>query len=185
MTRFYCDYCDQYLTTNSPSGRKQHRFGRRHRELYKYFYEKIIKQKQDEAYIAQLVKGGMSRERAQASVNAAAAAAVVPPPFFNPRGAGFQPRPYVPRPYDPNYVPRPYVPRPYDPNYVPRPYVPRPYDPNYVPRPYVPRPYDPNYVPRPYVPRGEFRPYHQQQQQGGGGGEEGAAQSQFAPPNQY
>lgn len=32
MPRYYCDYCDAFLTHDSPSVRKQHNMGRKHRD---------------------------------------------------------------------------------------------------------------------------------------------------------
>jgi len=32
MPRYYCDYCDAFLTHDSPSVRKQHNSGRKHRD---------------------------------------------------------------------------------------------------------------------------------------------------------
>ncbi|EKX33797.1 hypothetical protein GUITHDRAFT_81129 [Guillardia theta CCMP2712] len=32
MPRYYCDYCDVFLTHDSPSVRKQHNSGRKHRD---------------------------------------------------------------------------------------------------------------------------------------------------------
>lgn len=41
MPRFYCDYCDAYLTHDSPYGRMQHNRGWKHRESFKAYYQKI------------------------------------------------------------------------------------------------------------------------------------------------
>lgn len=40
MPKFYCDYCDTYLTHNTPSVRKTHCAGRKHKENVKFFYQK-------------------------------------------------------------------------------------------------------------------------------------------------
>ena len=37
MPRYYCDYCDMYLTHDSAVGRRQHNYGWKHRENYKLF----------------------------------------------------------------------------------------------------------------------------------------------------
>ncbi|CAK4071606.1 unnamed protein product [Aphanomyces euteiches] len=42
MPRYYCDYCDTYLTHDSQAGRKQHNRGWKHRENVKLYYEGII-----------------------------------------------------------------------------------------------------------------------------------------------
>ena len=41
MPRFYCDYCDAYLTHDSPYGRMQHNRGWKHRESFKAYYQKL------------------------------------------------------------------------------------------------------------------------------------------------
>merc|ERR1711892_1411891 len=38
--KFYCDYCDTYLTHNTPSVRKTHCAGRKHKENVKFYYQK-------------------------------------------------------------------------------------------------------------------------------------------------
>jgi len=40
MPKFYCDYCDTYLTHNTPSVRKTHCAGRKHKENVKLYYQK-------------------------------------------------------------------------------------------------------------------------------------------------
>ncbi|KAF8370882.1 hypothetical protein PRIPAC_77311 [Pristionchus pacificus] len=40
MTKFYCDYCDTFLTHDSPSVRKTHNTGRKHKEMVRMFYQK-------------------------------------------------------------------------------------------------------------------------------------------------
>ena len=42
MGRFYCDYCDAFLTNDSAKGRKQHLHGVKHRELMKQFYTPFL-----------------------------------------------------------------------------------------------------------------------------------------------
>ncbi|OQS05179.1 U1 small nuclear ribonucleoprotein C [Thraustotheca clavata] len=42
MPRYYCDYCDTYLTHDSQAGRKQHNRGWKHRENVKLYYESIV-----------------------------------------------------------------------------------------------------------------------------------------------
>jgi len=38
MPRYFCDYCDVYLTHDSAPGRKQHIRGWKHRENVKQYY---------------------------------------------------------------------------------------------------------------------------------------------------
>lgn len=40
MPKYYCDYCDTYLTHDSPSVRKTHCTGRKHKDNVKFYYEK-------------------------------------------------------------------------------------------------------------------------------------------------
>ncbi|KAF3816626.1 hypothetical protein GH733_013974 [Mirounga leonina] len=40
MAKFYCDYCDPYLTLDSPSVRKTHCSHRKHKEKVKDYYQK-------------------------------------------------------------------------------------------------------------------------------------------------
>eukprot|EP00629_Pelagomonadales_sp_RCC1024_P001898 CAMPEP_0119284086 /NCGR_PEP_ID=MMETSP1329-20130426/29745_1 /TAXON_ID=114041 /ORGANISM="Genus nov. species nov., Strain RCC1024" /LENGTH=118 /DNA_ID=CAMNT_0007284763 /DNA_START=135 /DNA_END=487 /DNA_ORIENTATION=- len=44
MPRYFCDYCDVYLTHDSAPGRKQHIRGWKHRENVKQYYEQYMKQ---------------------------------------------------------------------------------------------------------------------------------------------
>ena len=43
MPKFFCDYCDVYLTHDSQSGRKQHNRGRRHQENVRLFYTAFLR----------------------------------------------------------------------------------------------------------------------------------------------
>mmetsp|Transcript_28272 Transcript_28272/g.36570 ORF Transcript_28272/g.36570 Transcript_28272/m.36570 type:complete len:140 (+) Transcript_28272:31-450(+) len=42
MPRYYCDYCDTYLTHDSAPGRKQHMRGWKHRENVKQYYDVYV-----------------------------------------------------------------------------------------------------------------------------------------------
>ncbi|GIY12755.1 u1 small nuclear ribonucleoprotein C [Caerostris darwini] len=44
MPKYYCDYCDTYLTHDSPSVRKTHCNGRKHKENVKFYYQKWMEQ---------------------------------------------------------------------------------------------------------------------------------------------
>ena len=45
MTKYYCEYCNIYLTHSSPAGRKQHARGRKHiNNKIEYFTEFLIEQ---------------------------------------------------------------------------------------------------------------------------------------------
>ncbi|CAI8016841.1 U1 small nuclear ribonucleoprotein C [Geodia barretti] len=43
-TRYYCDYCDTYLTHDSPSVRKTHNTGRKHKDAVKAYYMSWLEQ---------------------------------------------------------------------------------------------------------------------------------------------
>ncbi|XP_012890363.1 PREDICTED: U1 small nuclear ribonucleoprotein C-like [Dipodomys ordii] len=44
MPKFYCDYCETYLTHDSPSVRKTHYSGRKHKENIKDYYQKWMEE---------------------------------------------------------------------------------------------------------------------------------------------
>lgn len=44
MPKYYCDYCDTYLTHDSPSVRKTHCTGRKHRDNVKFYYQKWMEE---------------------------------------------------------------------------------------------------------------------------------------------
>jgi hypothetical protein len=48
MPRFYCDYCNMVVPIASPHGRRQHRYGWKHRENFKLYYEQILKQQRED-----------------------------------------------------------------------------------------------------------------------------------------
>lgn len=45
MPKYFCDYCDTYLTHDSPSVRKTHCSGRKHRENVKFYYQDLYETK--------------------------------------------------------------------------------------------------------------------------------------------
>merc|ERR1712071_412501 len=65
MPKYYCDYCDTYLTHDSPSVRKTHCSGRKHKENVKFYYQKWMEDQAQslidatiEAYKKGIMKGG-------------------------------------------------------------------------------------------------------------------------------
>ncbi|KAL3320251.1 U1 small nuclear ribonucleoprotein C [Cichlidogyrus casuarinus] len=44
MPKYYCDYCDTFLTHDSPSVRKTHCTGLRHREGVRQYYQKWLEE---------------------------------------------------------------------------------------------------------------------------------------------
>lgn len=55
MPRYYCDYCDTYLTHDSPSVRKQHNAGYKHKANVRSYYQQFEEQ-QTQSLIDQRVK---------------------------------------------------------------------------------------------------------------------------------
>uniref|UniRef100_A0AC34QCW2 U1 small nuclear ribonucleoprotein C n=1 Tax=Panagrolaimus sp. JU765 TaxID=591449 RepID=A0AC34QCW2_9BILA len=44
MPKYYCDYCDTFLTHDSPSVRKTHNGGRKHKENVRMYYQTWMEQ---------------------------------------------------------------------------------------------------------------------------------------------
>ncbi|RXI02662.1 hypothetical protein DVH24_002740 [Malus domestica] len=55
MPRYYCDYCDTYLTHDSPSVRKQHNAGYKHKANVREYYQQF-EQEQTQSLIDQRIK---------------------------------------------------------------------------------------------------------------------------------
>ncbi|CAI0423300.1 unnamed protein product [Linum tenue] len=55
MPRYYCDYCDTYLTHDSPSVRKQHNAGYKHKANVRIYYQQFEEQ-QTQSLIDQRIK---------------------------------------------------------------------------------------------------------------------------------
>uniref|UniRef100_A0A0D9VEJ0 U1 small nuclear ribonucleoprotein C n=1 Tax=Leersia perrieri TaxID=77586 RepID=A0A0D9VEJ0_9ORYZ len=55
MPRYYCDYCDTYLTHDSPSVRKQHNAGYKHKANVRTYYQQFEEQ-QTQSLIDQRIK---------------------------------------------------------------------------------------------------------------------------------
>nr|XP_057911031.1 U1 small nuclear ribonucleoprotein C isoform X4 [Doryrhamphus excisus] len=84
MPKFYCDYCDTYLTHDSPSVRKTHCSGRKHKENVKDYYQKWME------------------EQAQSLIDKTTAAfqqgKIPPTPFVGAPPPGMLPTPPMPGP---------------------------------------------------------------------------------------
>lgn len=64
MPKFYCDYCDTYLTHNTPSVRKTHCNGRKHKENVKLYYQKWMEDQAQsliDATTAAFMKGKLGK----------------------------------------------------------------------------------------------------------------------------
>ncbi|GMT33804.1 hypothetical protein PFISCL1PPCAC_25101, partial [Pristionchus fissidentatus] len=44
MPKYYCDYCDTFLTHDSPSVRKTHNGGRKHKDNIRAYYQKWMEE---------------------------------------------------------------------------------------------------------------------------------------------
>ncbi|GAB4851218.1 hypothetical protein Ancab_030513 [Ancistrocladus abbreviatus] len=73
MPRYYCDYCDTYLTHDSPSVRKQHNAGYKHKANVRSYYQQFEEQ-QTQSLIDQRIKEHLGQAAAFQQVGAAYAA---------------------------------------------------------------------------------------------------------------
>eukprot|EP00897_Mesotaenium_endlicherianum_P003891 jgi/Mesen1/352/ME000001S02661 len=55
MPRYYCDYCDTYLTHDSPSVRKQHNAGYKHKANVRQYYQQF-EEEQTQSLIDQKIR---------------------------------------------------------------------------------------------------------------------------------
>ncbi|KAG6398583.1 hypothetical protein SASPL_140050 [Salvia splendens] len=93
MPRYYCDYCDTYLTHDSPSVRKQHNSGYKHKANIRSYYQKFEEQ-QTQILIDQKIKehlgqtvvyqqiGAVYNQHLAAFPGARPRLPVMPPPMF-------------------------------------------------------------------------------------------------------
>ncbi|KAL5712840.1 hypothetical protein ACHQM5_014967 [Ranunculus cassubicifolius] len=63
MPRYYCDYCDTYLTHDSPSVRKQHNSGYKHKANVRTYYQQFEEQ-QTQSLIDQRIKEHVAQAQA-------------------------------------------------------------------------------------------------------------------------
>ncbi|XP_051130039.1 U1 small nuclear ribonucleoprotein C-like [Andrographis paniculata] len=69
MPRYYCDYCDTYLTHDSPSVRKQHNAGYKHKANIRAYYQKFEEQ-QTQILIDQKIKEHLGQASAYQQIGA-------------------------------------------------------------------------------------------------------------------
>lgn len=69
MPRYYCDYCDTYLTHDSPSVRKQHNAGYKHKANVRSYYQQFEEQ-QTQSLIDQRIKEHLGQAAAFQQVGA-------------------------------------------------------------------------------------------------------------------
>ncbi|KAL6952425.1 hypothetical protein U1Q18_041416 [Sarracenia purpurea var. burkii] len=70
MPRYYCDYCDTYLTHDSPSVRKQHNAGYKHKANVRTYYQQFEAQ-QNQSLIDQKIKEHLGQTAVFQQVGAA------------------------------------------------------------------------------------------------------------------
>ncbi|XP_047153290.1 U1 small nuclear ribonucleoprotein C-like [Vigna umbellata] len=70
MPRYYCDYCDTYLTHDSPSVRKQHNAGYKHKANVRTYYQQFEEQ-QTQSLIDQRIKEHLGQAAAFQQVGVA------------------------------------------------------------------------------------------------------------------
>lgn len=102
MPKYYCDYCDTYLTHDSPSVRKTHCNGRKHKENVKFYYQKWMEDQAQNLIDATTAafKAGKMGPKPPGVLPPPIPAAIAgrfPPPLAPP-GSGFQINPLVPPP---------------------------------------------------------------------------------------
>ncbi|KAL1550225.1 U1 small nuclear ribonucleoprotein C-like [Salvia divinorum] len=109
MPRYYCDYCDTYLTHDSPSVRKQHNAGYKHKANVRSYYQQYEAQL-NQSLIDQKVKEHLGAFRPPVAPYPRPGLPVLPTPLPGqfPPGAPFRP-PVLPRPMPlpPGYAPMP------------------------------------------------------------------------------
>ncbi|KAL9979359.1 hypothetical protein ACROYT_G017012 [Oculina patagonica] len=86
MPKYYCDYCDTYLTHDSPSVRKTHNGGRKHKENVRFYYTKWMEE-QAQSLIDQTTAAY------QAGSTPAAVPHIPPPGMMPPPPVGMMPPP--------------------------------------------------------------------------------------------
>ncbi|XP_019058490.1 PREDICTED: LOW QUALITY PROTEIN: U1 small nuclear ribonucleoprotein C-like [Tarenaya hassleriana] len=69
MPRYYCDYCETYLTHDSPSVRKQHNTGYKHKSNVRNYYQQFEEQ-QTQSLIDQRIKEHLGQAAAFQQVRA-------------------------------------------------------------------------------------------------------------------
>ncbi|XP_059656882.1 U1 small nuclear ribonucleoprotein C-like isoform X2 [Cornus florida] len=70
MPRYYCDYCDTYLTHDSPSVRKQHNSGYKHKANVRTYYQQFEEQ-QSQSLLDQRIKEHLGQTGAYPQVGVA------------------------------------------------------------------------------------------------------------------
>ncbi|WCJ24925.1 U1 small nuclear ribonucleoprotein C [Euphorbia peplus] len=108
MPRYYCDYCDTYLTHDSPSVRKQHNAGYKHKANVRSYYQQFEEQ-QTQSLIDQRVKEHIQVGAAynQHLLGQRPRLPVLPTPMMHMQGIMRPPVLPRPMPLPPGYLPMP------------------------------------------------------------------------------
>ncbi|KAH8284140.1 U1 small nuclear ribonucleoprotein C [Drosophila kikkawai] len=103
MPKYYCDYCDTYLTHDSPSVRKTHCTGRKHRDNVKFYYQKWMEEQAQhliDATTAAFKAGKITNNPFAGGPSAAppkpAGVSIPPPNMGAPPRPGMPGMPYMP-----------------------------------------------------------------------------------------
>lgn len=82
MPKYYCDYCDTYLTHDSPSVRKTHCQGRKHKDNVKFYYQKWMEEQAQHLIDATTAafKAGKIASNPFANAKGPAMGTAIPPP---------------------------------------------------------------------------------------------------------
>lgn len=97
MPKYYCDYCDTYLTHDSPSVRKTHCQGRKHKDNVKYFYQSWMAEQAQ--HLIDATTAAFKAGKIASNPFAAGKGAAIPPP------PSLAPRPGMPPPGPPGLMP--------------------------------------------------------------------------------
>lgn len=81
MPRFFCDYCDAYLTHDSAPGRQQHIRGWKHRENFKSYYQSFHQQWVMEQQMKQMQMAQEYHHQMMAQQQQMMASSFTAPPF--------------------------------------------------------------------------------------------------------
>lgn len=97
MPKYYCDYCDTYLTHDSPSVRKTHCQGRKHKDNVKFYYQKWMEDQAQQLIDATtaMYKAGKISSNPFSNQKGAA---IPPPPNMSMPPGSFPPMPPMPVP---------------------------------------------------------------------------------------
>lgn len=113
MPRYYCDYCDTYLTHDSPSVRKQHNAGYKHKANVRSYYQQFEEQ-QTQSLIDQRIKEHLGQAAFQVGATYLASLGpnaqrprlpVLPTPILPVLGASQPPMPAIRPPILPRPLP--------------------------------------------------------------------------------